>query len=143
MSYQSNPAGLGVGKTYGAKAVGGVDGEVRTSGMTKQIVLQLTAGSIEDSYKSKIIHDGYLVTKLTLDVEDAFASGAAMNFSIDGGDGLTTALNLAVAGISQPALTGLTKTAGAGPVEVVFTPDAEALASAAGKAKLVIEYAIA
>jgi hypothetical protein len=143
MSYQSNPAGLGVGKTYGAKAVGGVDGEVRTSGMTKQIVLQLTAGSIADSYKSKIIHDGYIVTKLTLDVEDVFAAGSTLDFSIDGGAGLTTDLDLAVAGVTQPALTGLTKTSGSGPVEVVFTPDADALASSVGKAKLVVEYAIA
>lgn len=143
MSYQSNPAGLGVGKTYGAKAVGGVDGEVLTSGMTKQVVLQLTAATIKDVYKSKIIHKGYIVTKLTLDVEEAFAASSTMNFSIDGGDGLTTALNLASKAISQPALTGLTKTAGDGPVDVVFTPNANALASTVGKAKLVVEYAIA
>jgi hypothetical protein len=143
MSYQSNPAGLGVGKTYGARAIGGVDGEVRTSGMTKQVVLQLTAATIKDVYKSKIIHDGYLVNKITLDVEDSFAASSTLNFSIDGGVGLTTPLDLATAGITQPALTGLTKTAGAGPIDVVFTPNANALASAVGKVKLVIDYVIA
>jgi len=37
----------------------------------------------------------------------------------------------------------LTKTAGDGPVDVVFTPNSNALASTVGKAKLVVEYAIA
>ena len=143
MSYQANPAGLGVGKTYGPRGLGAVEGQVKTSGMRKQVVFQVSADTSSEVYISKVIQDGYLVDKIILDVEDAFASSSTANLSIDGGDGLTTAFNLASAGISAPALTGLTKTAGSGPVDIILTLNANAKASAAGKAKIVVEYAIA
>lgn len=143
MSYETNPSGLGVGKTYGQRAIGGVDGQVRTAGMKKEIVFQATADSSGDAYVSEIIQDGYLVEAIYLDVEEAFAASSTADLSIDGGAGLTTDLDLATAGISSPALTGLANTAGSGPVDVTLTLNANALASAAGKVKIVVQYAIA
>ena len=143
MSYETNPAGLGVGKTYGPKAVGGLEGQPKTSGFSKEIVFEFTAGAADEVLESIIIQDYYLVTGLTLEVDEAFAASSTANMSIDGGAGLTTALALATAGISAPALTGLAKASGAGPVDVVLTLNANAKASAAGKGRLVVKYAIA
>lgn len=143
MSYETNPAGLGVGKTYGPKAVGGLEGQPKTSGFSKEIVFEFTAGAADEVLESIIIQDYYLVTGLTLEVDEAFAASSTANLSIDGGDGLTTALALASAGISAPALTGLEGASGAGPVDVVLALNATAKGSATGKGRLVVKYAIA
>lgn len=141
MAYEDS-AGLGVGKVYGAKALGGIDGDVYTSGMKGTKVFQLTAETIDDVYDT-IINSDYLVTGLVLNVKEAFAASSTADLSIDGGAGLTTDLNLVTLGVSSPALTGLANTSGSGPVEVVLTPNANALASATGDAELIVQYDIA
>lgn len=143
MSYETNPAGLGVGKTYGPKSTGGIEGQPKTAGFTKELSFEFTAGTSGEVYESIVIQDYYLVTGLTLEVDEAFAATSTADLSIDGGAGLTTDLDLATLGISAPALTGLANTAGAGPVDVVLTLNAAALASATGKGKLVVKYTIA
>ena len=82
----------------------------------------------------------HLVKGLYLEVEEAFAASSTADLSVDGGSGLSSALDLATSGLSAPATTGMTKLAGDGPVDVVLTLDANAKASATGKAKVVVEY---
>lgn len=140
MSYESDPAGLGVGKNYGTRGLGGVDGSVRTSGRENELVFEFSAETVDDTYISKILQD-YLVTELTLYVSEAFGTGATADLSIDGGAGLTTVLDLNTTGVSKPATTGLGNLSGTGPVDVALDlSDAETQAATAGKASLVVTY---
>jgi hypothetical protein len=130
----------GVYAVYGTRPVGGASGRFNTLGATQQAVFDIDKDTIADPMKVKL-PPRYLVTGLFLEVEEAFAAGAAANISINSGAGLTTALDLAVLGQTAPALTGLANTAGGSTsADAVVTPDAEALASTTGKARLVVEY---
>lgn len=140
MSYESNPSGIGVGKSFGERGLGGVDGSVKTAGKEAQIVFDFTAATKTDAYSAPILA-GYIVTGLTLSVEEAFGSGATADLSIDGGAGLTTDLDLNTVGVSKPALTGLANTSGTGPVDVVLDlSDAQVQSATAGKATVVVTY---
>ena len=130
----------GVYVVYGTRPVGAASGRLNTLGAVQQAVFDIDKDTITDPLKVKL-PPRYLVTGLFLEVEEAFAAGAAANISINSGAGLTTALDLAVLGQTAPALTGLANTAGGDTaVDAVVTPDAEALASTTGKARLVVEY---
>ena len=130
----------GVYVVYGTRPLGGASGRLNTLGAVQQAVFDIDKGTITDPLKVKL-PPRYLVTGLFLEVEEAFAAGSAANISINSGAGLTTALDLAVLGQTAPALTGLANTAGGTTaVDAVVTPDAEALASTTGKARLVVEY---
>ena len=128
-----------VGKTYGPRTTGGGDGVVKTEGIDNELVFDITAGTSGLTY-SYPLPAGYLVTGLYLEVEEAFAASSTANIAINGGVALTTPLPLATAARTQPALTGLTNTSGAAGVNIVLTPNANALASATGKARLVVRY---
>ena len=129
------------GKTYGSRGVGDVSGRLKTYGDTVELVYEITSDTSATGYYTQIIGDNeYLVDELVLEVSEAFDAASTANISIDGGAGLTTPLDLATQGISKPALTGLANTAGQGPVEIVFSPNATTQASAAGKAELVVKY---
>lgn len=140
MAFESNYAGIGVGKTFGVRDTGGVNGQVRTAGKEVQLTFEVTAATVGDVYSSTILND-YIVTGLLLNVEEGFGSGATADISIDGGAGLTTDLNLNTVGLTKPALTGLANTSGSGPVDVVLDlSDVETQAATAGKATLVVTY---
>jgi len=140
MSYESNAAGIGVGKTYGTRASGGIDGQVKTFGKEVQATFEFSAGTVTDVYSIGVLHP-YIVTGLTLYVSEAFGTGATADLSIDGGNGLTTDLNLNTLGVTKPALTGLTKLTGAGGIQIVLDlSDAQTQAATVGKASLVVTY---
>ncbi len=140
MSYESNPAGIGVGKRYGERGLGGVDGSVKAYGEEVELVFEFTSDTKDEVYSASILHD-YLVTGLTLYVEEAWGAGATADISINGGAGLTTDLDLNTTGVSQPATTGATNLSGTGGVAVVLDlSDAQTAAATAGKAKLVVKY---
>lgn len=143
MSYESDPAGLGVGKTYGPRAVGGVDGEAWEAGMSGSKVFQVTADTVDDVYEA-LISTSYAVQEIVLNVKEAFAASSTADLSIDGGAGLTTDLDLATAGVSViTSLAGLANTSGQGPVDLALSLDSNALASATGDAEITVKYAIA
>lgn len=140
MSFEIDYAGIGVGKTFGVKGLGGVDGQVRTAGKEAQATFEFTSDTVGDVYASKVLND-YVITGLLLNVEEAFGSGATADISVDGGAGLTTDLDLNTTGVSRPALTGLGNTSGTGPVDIVLDlSDSETQAATAGKATLVVTY---
>lgn len=143
MAYESNPAGLGVGKEYGAKSLGGIRGEVYTSGMEKTLSFQVNSDTADALYEA-VINCDYLIKEIVLNVKEAFAASSTADFSIDGGAGLTTDLDLATAGISSiTTLTGLANTSGSGPVDIALSLSAQALASASGDAEITVKYDIA
>jgi hypothetical protein len=130
----------GVYVVYGTRPVGGASGRLNTLGAVQQAVFDIDKDTISDPLKVKL-PPHYLVTGLFLEVEEAFAASSTANISIDGGAGLTTALNLATLGQSAPVLTGLAnQSGGTTSVDAVVTPNAAAIASGTGKARLVVEY---
>lgn len=140
MAYEADYAGIGVGKTWGVKAIGGVAGSVRTAGKEAQLTFEFQHDTVDQPYSVPILQD-YLITELTLYVEEAFGAGATADISVDGGAGLTTDLNLNTVGVSKPALTGLANTSGTGPATVTLDlSDAETQAATTGRATLVVTY---
>jgi hypothetical protein len=147
MSYSNGsntwPTGaVDIGATYGPRKVGGSRGEFRTGGVIKEAVFEIAAGTADLPYTYDL-PSFYLIEDITLEVEVAFATSSTANFTFAGGSGLTTALALATKAITKPALTGLTNLSGtdsAASYPLVVTPNSNALASAVGKARLVIRY---
>ena len=143
MSYEANVGGLGVGKTYGARATGGVDGEAWEAGMQGSKSFQVSAETSDDVYEA-VINTSYAIQEIVLNVKEAFAASSTADLSIDGGAGLTTDLDLATTGVSViTSLAGLANTSGSGPVDLALVLDANAKASGTGVAEITVKYAIA
>lgn len=141
-TYESDPAGLGTGKRYGKLNVGGVAGTYRGEGSQSEIIYELAAGEMVNGAPFTVpLPANYLVEAVYLEVEEAFAATSGANFSIDGGDALTTELPLSSAiALTSVALTGLTKLSGTAACNIVLTADAASIASTTGKARVVIQY---
>lgn len=128
-----------IGKTYGPRFTGDINGVTKTEGIYNEVTFEVSAETTDQPYEVTVL-GSYIVDQLTLNVSEAFAASSTANISIDGGNGLTTALPLATAAITSPVLTGATKTSGTGPIKIVLTPNANAKASATGRATLVVRY---
>lgn len=140
MAFEQDYAGIGVGKTWGVKGLGGVDGQVKSFGKEVQVTFEVTSDTLTDVYSAVILND-YVITDLLLNVEEAFGAGATADISVNGGAGLTTDLDLNTLGVSKPALTGLGNTSGSGPVNIVLDlSDTETQAATTGKFSLVVTY---
>lgn len=140
MAYEADYAGIGVGKTWGVKAIGGVAGSVRTAGKEAQLTFEFQHDTVDQPYSVAVPHD-YLVTELTLYVEEAFGAGATADISIDGGAGLTTDLDLNTVGVSKPSTAGLGNLSGSKPATFTLDlSDAQTQAAETGRATLVVTY---
>lgn len=140
--YESNPAGLGVGKRYGALSVGGVAGTFRGEGSQREIVWELVAGEIVNGVPFTVpLPANYLVQAIYLEVETAFAASSTANLSINGGAALTTPIPLSSqSALVSVALTGLANLSGTSAVNIVLTGNANAIASTTGNARIVVQY---
>ena len=143
-NYESDPAGLGIGKRYGPLAVGGVSGELPNVGVDKELVFELAAGEVFAGGGATMtlpLPAGYLVDAIYLEVEEAFAASSTADLSIGGGAGMTTdfVLSAAVA-IESYSLTGLTNVTGTSATTIELTVNANGVASATGKARAVVKY---
>lgn len=141
-NYVANPAGLGVGKRYGALKVGGVSGVYRGEGSQQEIVFELTAGEIVNGAPFTVpLPANYLVQAIFLEVETAFAASSTANIAINGGVALTTPIPLsAQSALVSVALTGLTNLSGTAAVNLVLTGNANAIASTTGNARILVQY---
>jgi hypothetical protein len=141
-SYASNPAGLGVGKRYGPLLAGGVAGLYRGEGSEREVVVEIAAGETPVGAPLTIaVPDNYLVDALWVEVETAFAASSTINLAIKGGTALTTPIALSSAApLAVVALTGLTNLSSATGGNIVFTPNANAIASTTGKARILLRY---
>jgi hypothetical protein len=139
-NYESNPAGIGVGKRYGGRYIGGATGVLKTDGSDVDITVILGHDELNGPLNYKLPAFCEIVGCFVA-VEEAFAASSTVNFKVgSGGTAITTPVDLATAGILEVGLTGLAPTkTGATSEDLVVTPDAAALASTVGKAKLVIK----
>jgi len=116
-NYESNPAGIGVGKRYGGRYIGGATGVLKTDGSDVDITVILGHDELNGPLNYKLPAFCEIVGCFVA-VEEAFAASSTVNFKVgSGGTAITTPVDLAT----------------------VVTPDAAALASTVGKAKLVIK----
>ena len=130
----------GVYTNYGARPLGGSAGVQKTEGGSNEITFELMAGELLNSGYAVPVPANYLVDSILLEVETVFAASSTADLSIGGGSGLTTKLPLAVAGLSSKVTTGLGNLSGTAASSVTITANANAIASAAGKAKVVVGY---
>lgn len=142
MSYETNPAGLGVGKRYGARGIGGVNGTHVQNDSQRELIFDLEAGEpLTGTPMTAELPANYLVEELYLEVEEAFAATSTCDLSIDGGAGLTTDFVLsAAAPLASVVTTGLANLSGTSAVNIVLTANAAAIASATGRARVVVRY---
>lgn len=131
----------GVYNNYGVREVGGVSGRQKTSGSEEELIFALKAGdTISDNY-AVTLPKFHLVQEIYVEIEEAFAASSTFNLSIDGGTALTTPPPLTTLGMASAAITGLANVKGVGTnVDIVITPNANAIASATGKARVLVKY---
>lgn len=141
-NYEADPAGIGVGKRYGPLVVGGVAGELPNTGSQKELVYELAADEMVTGAPMTLnLPANYLVESLYIEVEEAFAASSTADLSIGGGAGLTTDFDLATAGaLLSVVTTGLANLSGTSATTVVLTPNANAIASGTGKARVIVQY---
>ena len=132
-----------VGKTYGPRFTGGSQGVEKTEGRLNEATFSVTAFTADQPFTFPL-PQFYRVFSIDLVVEEAFAASSNVAVTIAGGTALTTPLAVSTKGITTPALTGLTNLTGtdtADTFELLLVPNANAIASATGKAKIVVSYA--
>jgi hypothetical protein len=141
-TYAANPAGLGVSKRYGALGVGGVGGEYATYGANREIVFEITAGETQAGLGFTLpLPANYRVETIYYEVETAFAASSTCNVAIGGGAALTTPISLATAvAVTSVALTGLANTSALVSNNVVFSVNANGIASTTGKARVYVQF---
>ncbi len=141
-NYEANPAGLGIGKRFGDRKVGGVVGSFVQNDAQREIVFDLAAHEPMSGVPMTVeLPANYLVEEIYLEVETAFVSSSTANLSINGGGALSTALALATAApMAKVAITGLANLSGTSAVNIVLTGNSTAIGSATGKARVVVRY---
>jgi hypothetical protein len=139
-NYESNPAGLGIGKRYGGRYIGGATGVLKTDGSDVDITVILGHDELNGPLNYKLPAFCEIVGAF-VSVEEAFADTSIVAFKVgSGGTPMTTPVDLATEGILEVNLTGLAPTkTGATSEDLVVAPNGAALASTVGKAKLVIK----
>lgn len=144
MSFEQNPAGLGVGKNFGARqagnntgVIGGVDGIITAE-------FQLKAGeNLNQVLTQSVKVPAYsLVKEVIVKVEEAFAASSTVDATLDGTTVLTAAASLAALGVDTPALSGTPANleTGADGADLKVVVDANGLASGAGFASVAVRY---
>lgn len=107
MTYESDPAGLGVGKRYGPLHLGGMEGKRKTYGDTDEYVFDLTTEEIDASGAQSFSVPPYSeVVAIWYKVDDAFGTGDVIDITLGGNSILSggTPVSVATAGIFDPAL---------------------------------------
>ena len=142
-TFETDPAGLGVGKTYGPQGLHAT-GVVKTEGVLNEAVFELdvSVSALRATYEL-ILPDFALVTGITTEVETAFVATSGYTVKIGTGGTATAELSLATVGISDETFPGTmtpVKTGASNTDNLIITPDATAIASATGKARIVVTF---
>ena len=136
-----NEAGLGVTNSYGPRPVGGLAGRQKTFGGEEEIIFEIIAGELVDSHFPVALPPFHLVEQIYVEVEEVFAASSTADLTIDGGAGLNTKIPLTTLGVATSAIAGLANVKGGSTsVDIALTVHANTLASAIGKARVLVKY---
>lgn len=105
MSYESDPAGLGVGKRYGPLNLGGSNGVKSTLGSDDEYVFFVTTEELSaDAAQTFEVPPYSEVVSTWYKVDDAFGTGDTFALTL-GGNVITAAVNpVSAAGIFDPTI---------------------------------------
>lgn len=105
MTYEVNPAGLGVGKRYGPLNLGGSNGKKGTAGSDDEAVFFMATEELSADAAQVISVPPYSeVVSVWYKVDDAFGAGDTFAVTL-GGNAITAAVNaVSAVGIFSPAL---------------------------------------
>jgi len=143
-TFESDPAGLGVGKRYGPRGIGGTVGEYIQNDSLREAVFNLKAGEpVDAATLTKALPAGYLIDDILWEVTTVF-NGTTPGFTIAIGGGTATgehALGTAIAATAYTpgSITNLSSTT---TQDVVLTLDANGLAAVTGEAKVIVKYTV-
>lgn len=142
-TYESDPAGLGVGKRYGPRGVGGTIGEYIQSGTLREVVIEVVAGEpMSAALFTRSLPANYLIDDVLFEVNEAFnGTTPTIQWAIGGGTAATAETVAAVKAVDTyaGAPTNLSSTSA---LNFVLTPNAGAIASTTGKATVVVKYSV-
>jgi hypothetical protein len=144
MSYESDPAGLGVGKRYGPLKLGGVQGAMKGYGKDVDAIFEVTFDELDASAAQVVKVPAYgKVTGVYVEVEEVFGTGDTLDVTLDGTSLLTAELAVSALGIVEGSLsaTAADLTAGATAEDlVVDVTNVDAGTPETGKCKVVVTY---
>jgi hypothetical protein len=112
MAYESDPAGLGVGKRYGPLHLGGVQGAHKTYGAEGEAVFEISFEELDASAAQVVKLPPYAeVLEVHAEVKEVFGTGDTLDVLLDGTSVLnTTKVDCATLGPQGPV--ALSATAG-------------------------------
>ncbi len=121
MAYESDPAGLGVGKRYGPLHLGGVQGAQKTYGAFTEVVFEVSFEELDASAAQVIKVPAYAeVIEVTAEVKEVFGALDTVDVTLDGNTVLdTTKIDVATLGPQGP----VTLTATTANLQVGATPE--------------------
>lgn len=138
MSYEADPAGLGVGKRFGPLNMGGVAGV--TTGANGEYRLVAEVGGKELPANAAIsieIPEGYaVINRVTVEVESAFAALETVDVDYDGATILSAPVAASAVGVIVGALVASPTVVTSGKA---ITIDVGALTAGTGYLKVIIE----
>jgi hypothetical protein len=143
-TYESDPAGLGIGKRYGDRGIGGTVGEFIQDGALREVVFELQGGEpVDAATLTTTLPAGYLIDSIVYEVETIFA-GTTPGFTVTIGGGTASTENALGVAIPATAYTAgsITNLSSVTAKDLVLTLDAAGLASATGKATVVVAYKV-
>jgi len=107
MSYETDPAGLGVGKRYGPLHLGGMQGAMRGAGAYREAIFEVTFEELAASAAQVIKIPPYSrIVQVIVEVTEVFGTGDTFDIEMDGNDITTAVIPVSALGSLAPALTG-------------------------------------
>lgn len=146
MTYETDPAGLGVGKRYGPLHLGGMQGAKRTFGSDNEATFEITFEELAASAAQDIKIPPYSkINGVTVTVSEVFGTGDVLNIEMAGEVITEAAVSVAALGILTPALqsTDVTHLVNntTSPVDLLLDVSAiDAGTPLTGEAKIVVTY---
>jgi hypothetical protein len=146
MAYESDPAGLGVGKRYGPLHTGGMQGGKKGYGSDNEAVFEITFDELDASGAQVIKVPPYSrVTRVAVEVSEVFGTGDVLDITMAGEVITEAPVSVAALGILEPALqsTDVTHLVNNTTSAVDLTLDVSAIDAGTpetGKAKVVVTY---
>jgi hypothetical protein len=137
MPYANNPAGLGVGKRYGALNLGGVAGVTYgANGELRWVVEISSTEKAANDYITMKLPDGYArITACWVEVETAFGTGDTVDVLYNGVTILAAPLAVSALGV---VVGTLAVTAATGDVAFTIDDTLEDAGDLDGRAKIVV-----
>lgn len=110
MAYESDPAGLGVGKRYGPLHLGGVQGAQKTYGAINEAVFEISFEELSASAAQAVSLPPYAeVLEVHAEVKEVFGTGDTLDVTLNGTSVLgATKVDCATLGPQGPVALSLT-----------------------------------